>query len=56
MTVFLLFLCFFGTGIGLLAAIYGTVRNKKEVIFAGMATTLSMIAFLIILAQLGLLS
>lgn len=30
MTVFLLFLCFFGTGIGLLAVLYGTVHNKKR--------------------------
>lgn len=30
MTVFLLFLCFFGTGIGLLVAIYGTIHNKKK--------------------------
>ena len=56
MTVFLLFLCFFGTGIGLLVAIYGTIHNKKEAIFAGMVMAISTIAFLIILAQLGLLS
>lgn len=56
MTVFLLFLCFFGTGIGLLAALYGTVHNKKEAIFAGMVMALSTILFLIILAQSGWLS
>ena len=56
MVTFLLFLCVLGTGIGLLAALYGTVHNKKEAIFAGMVMALSTIAFLIILAQLGLLS
>ena len=56
MTVFLLFLCFFGTGIGLLAVLYGTAHNKKEAIFAGMVMALSTILFLIVLAQSGWLS
>ena len=56
MTLFLLFLCFFGTGVGLLAALYGTIHNKKEAIFAGMVMALSTILFLIALAQSGWLS
>ena len=56
MVTFLLFLCFLGTGIGLLAVLYGTVHNKKEAIIAGMVMALSTIAFLIVLAQSGWLS
>lgn len=56
MVTFLLLLCFFGTGIGLLAAVYGVLYNKKEAILAGMTFALFTIAFLIVLAQSGWLS
>ena len=56
MSVFLSFLCIIGTTIGLWAALQGAIHDKKEAIFAGIATALTMILFLVILAQSGWLS
>lgn len=56
MITLLLLLCIVVTTISLLAVVYGTVHNKKEVTFAGGVSALATIWFLIILVWSGWLS
>lgn len=56
MVTFLLLLCIIVTTISLWAVLYGTTHNKKEATFAGGASALATILFLIILVWSGWLS